>query len=601
MLRPYQQRSADASVAWMRQSVSPFLIEAVTAAGKSHVIADVAHRIHAMTGKRVLCIAPSAELVVQNREKYLATGNPASMFSASAGKKDLRHPVVFGSPLTIKNRIGSFKDGFALVVCDEVHGLTPTLKGIISEMRGGNPKLRVMGLTATPYRLGSGYIFRRWPSGRINGEDVAREPYFDQMVDRITGPELIGQGYLTPPVIGGTGAGHYDTAGMETNAQGRFDAEAVDKAYHGHGRLTAEIVADVVEQSRDRRGVMFFAATVRHAQEIKASLPHELSDIVTAETSARDRKAMISKFKSQRIKYLVNVGVLTTGFDAPHVDVIAILRKTESVGLFQQIIGRGLRLFEGKENCLVLDYTSNMADHCPDGDIFDPEIKTKKEPAGGGLKVECPLCGYVNDFSARPEFIGKDGELTVETDAAGYVVDLDGVQVETEWGPMPAHQGRRCGNYLPTGPLREMDRCSYRWTSKPCPKCNAPNDISARYCIECKAEIVDPNVGLQMDFAKFKSDPTRMQTDEVRGVRFSNGFSRNGAKTMRADWNTPHRRFSTWHMPEATYSRGVRDWAAFAAATADGTEAPETITYRKEESGFYRISGFNGNADRGPE
>ena len=119
MLRGYQQAASDAAFDWVRRSIEPCLIEAATGAGKSHIIADFANRINAMTGKRILCLAPSAELVTANREKFLATGNPASMFSASAGAKCLRHPVVFGSPLTVKNRISRFQDGYAAVVLDE--------------------------------------------------------------------------------------------------------------------------------------------------------------------------------------------------------------------------------------------------------------------------------------------------------------------------------------------------------------------------------------------------------------------------------------------------------------------------------------------------
>jgi energy-coupling factor transporter ATP-binding protein EcfA2 len=123
MLRDYQQAAVDASIDWMRKSVDPFLVDATTGSGKSHIIAEVARLIHERTGKRILCLAPSAELVTQNRAKYLATGNPCSMFSASAGAKELRHPVVFGSPLTVKNKISRFQrqgaDGYALVVIDE--------------------------------------------------------------------------------------------------------------------------------------------------------------------------------------------------------------------------------------------------------------------------------------------------------------------------------------------------------------------------------------------------------------------------------------------------------------------------------------------------
>ena len=98
-----------------------------------------------------------------------------------------------------------------------------------------------------------------------------------------------------------------------------------------------------------------------------------------------------------------------------------------------------------------------------------------------------------------------------------------------------------------------------------------------------------------------KKDPTRPQTDVVTSVMFAPGVSQRGNKTMRADWVTPYRKFSTWHRPEATDSLGIKDWLAFAQATADGTEAPETISYRKDaESGFYKILGFNREADHAP-
>lgn len=593
-LRPYQQAASDAALDWMRRSVEPAVIEAVTAAGKSHVIADMALRIHDMTGKRILCLAPSAELVIQNRAKMLDTGTPASMFSASAGAKDLRHPIVFGSPLTVKNRISRFTDGYAMVVLDECHGISPTVRGIIEEMRAGNPNLRVIGLTATPYRLGSGYIFRQWPDGTVNDDTRAREPYFTKCVYRITGPDLIAQGYLTRPVIGETGAEHYDTSALAVNSRGQFDAGAVDRAYHGHGRKTAAIVADVVARSRDRMGVMLFAATVRHAEEVMASLPPDLSAMITGDTPKGERASIIARFKARRIKYLVNVAVLTTGFDAPHVDVIAILRKTESVGLLQQIIGRGLRLHDDKRDCLVLDYTDNLDTHCGDGDLFAPEVKAGK--GGGdneGLKCLCPDCGYENRFPAKPD------TLEYAKDENGYCLDLTGRRVETEWGPMPGHFGRRCWGMVQAGPGK-LDRCGYRWTSRECPVCAAANDIAARYCAECKAELVDPGEKLRFEFRAMKKDPTQPQCDEVVEVRFVRGVSQRGAETVRAEWTTPYRKLTTWHMPHAPHARGRRDWERFAAATAEGTVPPRTISYVKEPSGFYRALAFNAEPDHAP-
>ena len=598
-LRPYQQRLVDASIAHMRKSLEPFIVEAVTASGKSHVIAEVAAHIHAMTGKRILCLAPSAELVIQNKGKFTATGAKASTFSASAGGKETRHPVVFGSPLTVRNKISLFmrpgNDGYAMVILDEAHGITPTVQTIITKMREGNPNLRVMGLTATPYRLGSGYIYVEEPDGRRHGEDRARDPYFGKCVARVEARELIAQGYLTPPVIGAILAEGYDTSGLTLNSRGQFDADAVDRAYHGHGRKTAAIVADVIAQARDRRGVMFFAATVKHAQEVLASLPPELSAIVTGETPKSARESILAKFKAQQIKYIVNVSVLTVGFDAPHVDVIAILRKTESVGLLQQIIGRGMRLYPGKQDCLILDYTTNLDDHCPDGDLFAPVVRAGKaagEP--GGVTACCPECAYENSFTIRPEVAEAGYEISED----GYCLDLEGLPVETEYGPLPAHFGRRCLGQVRNIETDKYERCGYRWTGKDCPHCGEKNDIAARYCYVCKGEIVDPNAKLAENFRALKKDPTRRQTDVVKSVQITEGVSQAGNPTVRADYVTPYRSFSIWYQPHARHDKGIRAWEMFKAAMMDGID---TITYQKDAaSRFYRALAYNAPADAEP-
>lgn len=558
--------------------------------GKSHIIAEVARQIHAMTGKRVLCLAPSAELVTQNFVKYADTGNKASMFSASTGRKETRHPVVFGSPLTVKNNLKRFCDDFALVVIDECHGVTPTILEIIRGMQEGNPNLRVFGTTATPYRLGSGYIFARQPDGTTNPDETSRDPYFTDCVYAIKAPDLIAQGFLTPPVIGSIGAQGYDTRSLIPNSRGQFDAEAVDKAYHGQGRKTAAIVADVVSKSRDRNGVMFFAATVQHAQEIMASLPPSMSAMVTGETSKKERDKILRDFKARRIKYLVNVSVLTTGFDAPHVDVIAILRKTESVGLLQQIIGRGLRLSEGKRDCLILDYTDNLDTHCPDGDLFAPVIRAKiKAEGGGGLRACCPQCNHENTFSADVKY------LEYEKDENGYIVDLDGNRVASDYGPIAGHHGRRCFGLVQSGPRGEWVRCGYRWTHKECPACNEPNDIAARYCCSCRAEIIDPNEKLAIEFKALKKDPTKPQTDSVIDMTWREGVSRNGNRTVRVSIVTPYRKFEVFLMPESRVWKHQSSWEAFQLATQNGL--PKTVSYVKGVNGFFEILGYNGPVD----
>lgn len=579
-LRPYQSRAVQKVMDHVRSSVEPCLLDAATGAGKSLIIADIARQIHKMSGgKHVLCLAPSAELITQNREKYLMTGEPASMFSASTGQRSLRHPVVFGTPGTVKNAASRFGSRFAAVVVDEAHGVTPTIRAIIETMQEANTNLRVIGLTATPYRLNEGYIFRIGPDGKPCPDGTIRDPYFTKCVERITPKELIDQGYLTPPMIGAPDAEAYDTRNLDLRKP-----DTIDAAFVGHGRLTAQIVADVVAQSRNRMGVMLFASTVQHAEEVMASLPPQLSAIVTGKTGKQDRQNILKRFKARELKYLVNVSVLTVGFDAPNVDVVALLRRTDSVGLMQQIIGRGLRLHDDKENCLVLDYAGNVSTHCPDGDVFNPEIRAIPAKEGGGLiQAICPVCSGENEFSARP----NPDEYQI--DANGYFLDLAGERIEVEnVGPMPAHYGRRCMHYHPIGGGK-MDQCGGRWTSKECLECGSANDIAARYCSTCKAEIVDPNKSLDLKWRQLKKDPYQPQCDVVTKWEAKDTVSQSGKDTTRIDVVTEHRSFSVWIPKEPRHPAALHQRELVEAL--DGT--PKTVRYVKEQSGFFRLMGFN--------
>jgi DNA repair protein RadD len=152
------------------------------------------------------------------------------------------------------------------------------------------------------------------------------------------------------------------------------------------------------------------------------------------------------------------VSVLTTGFDAPHVDVIAILRPTQSISLFQQIVGRGLRLSPGKKDCLVLDYTNNGYN------IFQPEIGEKKPTQDSvAVQVHCPECDFANTFWGRK-------------DAEGNILE---------------HFGRRCHGLIDS-PEGEF-QCTYRFRFKRCPFCNEENDIAARQCQYCAEKLIDPD------------------------------------------------------------------------------------------------------------
>ena len=594
MLRDYQQAAFDAAKEWMRRSHEPCLIEAATGAGKSHIVAAVAEWIGGTHAYKVLCIQPSKELVEQNYAKYLATGNPASIYCASISKS-LAHPVIFGTPQTISNGLSAIKN-IKTVIVDEAHQITPTVKNIIAHLRSCNDKLRVLGLTATPYRTGEGVIYQYDTGG---SPTMARDPYFNTLVYQITARDLIARGFLSPVVTESHDG--YLTNHLQLNKMGKFDVKEIEQTFVGKGRKTSLIVEDIVKQSSDRKGVLIFAATIQHAEEIMLSLPIN-SEIITGKTPKKERERVLRDFKAMRIKYLVNVAVLTTGFDAPHVDVIALMRATESPGLLQQIIGRGLRTDAGKHDCLVLDYAENLDRHCPDGDVFNPLVQVVGNASSNTLiKAACPICYAVNQFTARK----NDEEYAI--DEQGYFVDLMGSRITCEYGDIPAHYGRRCYGQKISKTGASV-RCNYRWTAKQCNECDAENDIAARRCTSCDAELVDPNEKLRLEFAKIKSDPYQVSTDKVLNCTATKWQSAAGNLTIKIDYNTECRKFSAWYMPKqerlwsdlciAVFGKIAPDVETFDQYFASHGTMPTSVTVAKDkQSGFYRVYGHNRPVD----
>ena len=495
ILRDYQAEAVDAVISHIRKHTTSCCIDAATGGGKSLIIAEIAKRLMAMSGKKTLVLAPSKELVEQDFDKYSLTGNVASFYSASVGIKSTRHPVVFGTPQTVTNGIDKFMDGFAAVIIDECHMTTPTLRNIVGQMRIGNPNLRVIGMTATPYRLGDGYIYQLG----INGEPMPpetitsnpdKQPFFAKLVYRISTRQLIDRGYLTQPEFYDGGI-HYAAGGLETNARGQFDAGEIAATFEGKGRLTADIVADAISRSQPGLGVMFFAASIQHAHEICESLPESQTELVTGETKKSDRERILKAFKSGDLRYLVNVSVLTTGFDAPNVGTVAILRATESPGLLLQIIGRGLRLYDGKDKVMILDYAENLIRHAPAGDVFDPEVRSKSSTTGEKIPAICPECGFENQFGGKP----NPDQFAI--DGNGYFLTTLGEHILNETGkPIAAHMGQRCHGLTQTA--HDVIQCSYRWNSRECPECGGENSLSARECVHCGQELIDPNEKLSL-------------------------------------------------------------------------------------------------------
>lgn len=464
-LRPYQQEAVKRVIAHFRASSEPALVVLPTGSGKSLVIAELAR----LARGRVLVLAHVRELVEQNHAKYQAYELEADIFSAGLKRKEASRQVVFGSVQSVVRNLDSFNDAnFTLLVIDESHRVSlaedASYRQVIEHLRSQNPNLKILGLTATPYRLGQGFIYHRHHHGMVRGseESFFRDCVFEQPL-RL----MVKQGYLASPKRLDMAIEGYDFSALKPSSNGLFQEEELNRVVAG-SRATPGIIGQIVERAIDRQGVMIFAATVAHAEEIIGYLPKAEAGLITGATPSQERTALINAFKARQLTYLVNVAVLTTGFDAPHVDLIAILRPTESVSLYQQMVGRGLRLSPGKSDCLILDYAGNP------WDIFAPEVgEPKPDSDSEPVQVECPACGHANLYWGK-----RDGDVVIE------------------------HFGRRCQGLIEDDKGKSR-QCDFRFRFKVCDECGAENDIAARRCHGCDKLLVDADDKLK-DALKLK-------------------------------------------------------------------------------------------------
>ncbi len=503
-LRDYQQEAVSAVLKHFRKTNESAVIVLPTGSGKSLVIAELAR----LAKRNILVLTHVKELVEQNHQKYETYGVTAGIYSAGLKLKETQHQVTFASIQSAARNLDDFSEPYSLIIIDECHRVNlasadlsneqpkelfkdktkykaqnkPELdpkeqpqekankqsnsnqyQQIIKKLMQVNPEVKLLGLTATPYRLGMGWIYKKHYRGFMRSEE--NRP-FEHCIYELPIRYLIKRQYLTEPNLVDATIEHYDFSSLQANASGEYSPKDMNHLLNKNPRVTQSIIEQVIELGHKRQGIMIFAATVEHAKEVFSYLPTKLSALITGATDNTERDKLIKAFKRKEIKYLVNVSVLTTGFDAPHVDMIAILRPTQSVSLYQQIIGRGLRLSDNKKDCLVIDYTGN------DFDLYHPEVGEKKPNSKSQpVQVVCPSCEFPNVFWG--------------------ICDDDGYLVE--------HYGRRCKG-LVNVPSEEQaylaesqSQCDYRFVFKECPHCGGENDIAARNCLQCLEVLVDPD------------------------------------------------------------------------------------------------------------
>lgn len=395
-LRPYQQAAVDAVYEHLRSKETNPCVVLPTGTGKSLVLAQIAKDSVEKWNGRVLILAHVKELLEQNADKIrkLCPELKIGIYSAGLRSRDTTEQVIVAGIQSVHNKACEL-DAFDLVIVDEAHAISSEGDGMyrtfLADMKVINPHVRVIGLTATPFRLKGGLICRP--------ENILNEICYEAGLK-----EMIQQGYLSP-LISRAGRAEANLANLHIRG-GEFISDEVAAAMDNDALVTSAC-REIVELTRDRKSVLIFTASVDHckhvAEKIQAFSGKECA-IVTGDTSPAERAEIIARFKGEFIpadlfgtpkpplKFLANVNVLTTGFDAPNTDCVVMLRPTNSPGLLIQCAGRGTRLSPetGKTNCLFLDYGGNILRHGP----LDM-IKVKEPGSGKGGDApakKCPQC-----------------------------------------------------------------------------------------------------------------------------------------------------------------------------------------------------------------
>lgn len=414
--RPYQVRALDELWTWFDTEFNGNpIVEACVGAGKSPMIALMCQRaLREYPQTRILVLTHQTELLLQNLDKIRRIWPEADVgvCSAELGKKVLDRQVTYatiGSVYRVAKKLGHVD----LVFADECHMVPPEEKGMwrktITTLKAINKNVRVIGWTGTPFR-GNGI----WLT-------AGKDPIFTHIATRVTMSELLGLGYLAPLVTEKTGI-NIDASQVGVSGDD-YKLDELDAVMNQEG-VIAQTCADIIQRTRDRSRILVYCVTIDHANNVQAKLA-ELgmdAEVVTSESPKAEKDRAISRFREGRLRCIVNVAMLTTGFDVPQVDCICLLRPTRSPVLYVQIGGRGMRVVGadieeskamGKSDCLWLDYTMTTVEQGPIDRVKGRKPRNSK-PGEAPFKIcdecgnscalsakVCPSCGF--EFPVGPE------------------------------------------------------------------------------------------------------------------------------------------------------------------------------------------------------
>lgn len=453
--RWYQSDAHELTADHIRKSSDPAFLDVTVGGGKSFLIAMICAQAQ-LRGMRVLVLARQGELVEQNAAEMWNCGVKNSIYSASLGMKSKKFPVIVGTEGTVAKAIDGDLADFnpSILLIDEAHmvnfmDIESQYMKIITILQRRNPKLRIIGYTGSPFR----------------GVEPIIGQFWKKSLSSVTTEQLVEESFLVPTYFGETSSCYNLEKFKSSGEDGISDYTAkelseMQKVILDDMTTTQKIMMEVQGVAKDRNGVLITCAGRKHCEEASKFLPKGSFGIVTDKTKKKDRRDILKKAYNGEIKYVFQVGCLTTGVNIPLWDTSVILRKIGSLTLLVQLLGRGMRTLKKdqleagivKTDHLVLDYSDTMREL---GGLYSNPILEASElqrATREGDLIECPACSEINSSKAR-RCCGKDSSST------------DG-------------------------------RCEHFWQSVDCDGCGIKNDITARYCRSCEHQIKDPNENL---------------------------------------------------------------------------------------------------------
>jgi DNA repair protein RadD len=440
--RDYQIAAVNALFEYWRAGGRSGLIVIPTGGGKSLVQSMIIKALcDAQPEVRILALTHRKELVEQNEKELLHDWPeaPTGVYQAKMKRKEINAQILFASIQSLAKHIHKLDPPPRLVLVDEAHLISTKeatqYRQSLETLRLMYPNFKLVGLTATPYRFDTGWLH------------TGPAAVFDSIIFEVSVAYLIENGYLCKVVS----KAPKDKINLDNikHRGGEFVAgDLQDRMMEGDN--TAHAVAEIIHWGAGRSRWLVFATGIEHGEQVLEEFNKhgEPATMVTGSTPAEERQRIIESFRAGIIKILINVEVFTTGFNVKGVDLIALLRPTESPGLYVQMVGRGTRNAPGKKYCLVLDYAGNVGRHGPIDAVI---VRDKTEGKGGGEAPvkECPECYSIIYASAKDcpdcgyRFPDRPPQISAKASTKAILtVDEEPQEYEVDWVQYDKHPGK---------------------------------------------------------------------------------------------------------------------------------------------------------------